>query len=145
LSDRALRTTGAVLALAGLGVASYLTYSHYADVAVACSTGGCETVLHSRYAKLAGIPVALLGAIAYLLIFCLQLVRTELAALVAAALAVAGLAFGAYLIVIQVAVVDALCQWCLTSDGVLTLLAVVSVWRVRCLLGSAQSRSSYTS
>ena len=32
-------------------------------------------------------------------------------------MALAGFAFGAYLIYVQVAVIDALCQWCLTSDG----------------------------
>lgn len=42
-----------------------------------------------------------------------------------------GLAFGVYLIVIQVAVIDAICQWCLASDAILALLAVASAERLR--------------
>ena len=46
------------LALAGLGIAGYLTYVHYAGVHPVCvASGGCETVQSSSYAKLAGIPV----------------------------------------------------------------------------------------
>ena len=45
--------------------------------------------------------------------------------------ALAGFAFGAYLIYVQVALIDALCQWCLTSDGVLALLVPVTILRLR--------------
>jgi uncharacterized membrane protein len=130
VNDRALRAAGVVLALAGLAVTSYLTYSHYADDQVFCSTGGCETVLRSRYADLAGIPVAVLGLAGYAAILAALLVPGELASLAAAVLSTVGLAFGVYLIVIQVAVLEALCQWCLTSDGVLFALAVLTCWRV---------------
>ena len=65
-TDRILRRAMFGLALIGLAVASYLTYTHYANVQVACSFGGqCETVQHSAYSKLAGIPVALIGLIGY--------------------------------------------------------------------------------
>jgi uncharacterized membrane protein len=56
--------------------------------------------------------------------------RVEAAA-IGAAIALAGLAFGVYLIVIQVAVLDAICQWCLASDGILFLLALVCAERLR--------------
>ena len=133
MSDRVLRAAGVVLAVAGVAVTSYLTYGHYAGERVFCSTGGCETVLHSRYAELAGLPVAVVGLVGYVLILATLLVPGELAALTAAGLSVVGLAFAVYLIVIQVAVIEALCQWCLTSDGLLFLLALVTCWRVaRC-------------
>ena len=134
MSDRALRAAAAVLAFVGLGIASYLTYSHYADVVVACTTGGCETVLRSHYAKIGGVPIALFGAITYFVILCLQFVRSELAALAAAAISVAALVFALYLIVIQVAVLEALCQWCLTSDAILVLLSACTVTRAVRLL-----------
>ena len=41
------------------------TYVHYAHTSPICTTGGCEKVQHSSYAELAGVPVALLGLIAY--------------------------------------------------------------------------------
>ena len=56
MSERGLRAAVALLALAGAGIAAYLTYAWYAEAAIACTTGGCETVQSSSYAKLAGIP-----------------------------------------------------------------------------------------
>jgi uncharacterized membrane protein len=52
-----------------------------------------------------------------------------------------GLAFGVYLIVIQVAVIDAICQWCLVSDAILALLAIASAERLRRAAGRPQGRS----
>ena len=55
-----------VLAVIGLGIAGYLTYVHYAGIHVLCAaSGGCETVQTSSYAKLAGIPVPVLGLLGY--------------------------------------------------------------------------------
>ena len=60
----------AVIALAGLGDATYLTVSHLAgDNSVCGAAQGCSTVLGSKYAVIAGIPTAVLGVIAYFLAF----------------------------------------------------------------------------
>jgi uncharacterized membrane protein len=132
VNDRRLRAAIAALALAGAAVAAYLVYARYTGTRIACATGGgCETVEHSKYAKAAGIPVAVLGLVAYLAVFASALSTRLEAAAVGAAIAVAGLAFGVYLIVVQVAVLDALCQWCLGSDGILVLLAAATAARLR--------------
>jgi len=58
-----------VLAAIGLGVASYLTYIHYAGIKPACTAGGsCAKVQTSIYSELAGVPVALIGLIGYVVI-----------------------------------------------------------------------------
>ena len=64
VSDRRLRGAIAMLALAGAAVAAYLVYARYTGTRLACTTGGCETVQHSKYAKAAGVPVAVLGLVA---------------------------------------------------------------------------------
>ena len=124
-----------MLALAGAAVAAYLVYARYTGTRLACTTGGCETVQHSKYAKAAGIPVAVLGLAAYVAVFATALSARVEAAAIGAAIVLAGLAFGVYLIVIQVAVIDAICQWCLASDAILAVLAVACAERLR--------RSSY--
>ena len=134
MTDGRLRAAIAALALAGVAVTAYLVYARYTDTILACATGGCETVQHSKYAKAAGVPVAVLGLLAYLAVFATALSARLEAAAIGAALVLGGLAFGVYLIVIQVAVIDAICQWCLVSDGILALLALVTAERLRRLL-----------
>lgn len=131
MSDRALRIAVGVLALAGAAIAAYLTYAKYADATIACSTGGCETVQSSEYAEILGLPVPVLGLIGYLGILATTFVAGETARLVGAALALGGLAFSIYLLVVQIVAIGALCQWCLASDVVMLLLTVAAVARLR--------------
>jgi len=131
MSDRQLRLAVVALSTIGAGIAAYLTYAHVTGTQLACATGGCETVQHSRYSELAGVPVAALGVAGYVTLAATAAFRSDLVRAAGAACALAGFAFGAYLIYVQVAVIDALCQWCLTSDGVLTLLVPVTVLRLR--------------
>jgi uncharacterized membrane protein len=131
VTDGRLRAAIGLLALAGAAVAAYLVYARYSGTSLVCTTGGCETVQHSKYAKLGGIPVAVLGLVGFVAVFATALSARSEAAAIGAAIALGGLAFGVYLIVIQVAVIDALCQWCLASDGILALLAVVTAERLR--------------
>jgi uncharacterized membrane protein len=131
VSERTLRAAIGALAIAGLAVAGYLTYARYAHVELICSTGGCETVQGSRYAVVAGVPVAVLGLIGYVVLLVTALLPQPWAAAAGAAAALAGLAFAAYLLVVQLVVIDAVCQWCVASDAVLAAIAVLAVLRLR--------------
>jgi uncharacterized membrane protein len=132
MSDRRLRVTVAVLALLGLAVAGYLTYVHYAELKPICAGGGagCERVQNSRYAELAGIPVALLGLIGYALILASLWVPGEAGRLGGAVLALAGFGFSAYLTWLELFEIDAICQWCVVSAVLMSALAVSTSWRV---------------
>src|SRR5918912_4308825 len=67
-----LLTAIALLSLIGLGDAVYLTVKHITGGIVPCTiTGGCEQVLNSSYATVGGVPLALIGAIAYFTAFSL--------------------------------------------------------------------------
>jgi uncharacterized membrane protein len=132
VSDRALRLALAVVALAGTALAAYLTYVHYNEGALVCTTGGCEQVQQSEYADLAGIPVALLGLIAYVAVLGLVAWDTPLARTLTAALALGALAFSGYLVALQLFVIEATCIWCMVNDLLIVpLLAVLSIWRLR--------------
>ena len=132
MSDRALRAGIAVVALAGVAVAGYLTYVHYQPDALICtSSGGCETVQESSYAKVVGIPVALLGLLAWVAVLALVLWDSELARTLVAAIGLGAAGFAAYLVILQAFVIDAWCVWCLVNDVVLVpLLVLLAVWRV---------------
>jgi uncharacterized membrane protein len=133
LSDRTLRATAGVVVLAGIGVAAYLTWVHYDESALVCvAGGGCETVQQSSYAEIAGLPVALLGLVSYAIVLGLIVWDTPYARLGAASLAVVGLAFSVYLLVLQLFVIDAVCFWCLANDVLIApALAVLTALRLR--------------
>ena len=133
MSDRLLRLALVVVSSAGIGVAAYLTYVHYEPAALICTSGGgCETVQDSKYAALVGIPVAILGLAYWVTALILVIWNSELARTLAAALAITGLMFAAYLVVVQLFVIDAICVWCMTNDLLLApLFAVLALLRLR--------------
>ncbi len=125
-----LRTAIAVFCLIGIGIAGYLTYVHYAHIAPVCTTGGCEKVQRSKYAELAGVPVALLGLVAYVVLLGTTLVRGVVAAFVGVTVALGGLAFSGYLLWAQLGPIGAICQWCLGNDVTMTIVATLCVVRM---------------
>jgi uncharacterized membrane protein len=131
VSDRLLRRTALVLALAGLAVAGYLTYVHYAELEPLCGLGGdCERVQTSVYAEVAGVPVALLGLLGYALILASLVVPGDAGLVGGAALSLIGFGFSAYLTYRELFTIEAICSWCVASAVLLTLLAVVTCLRV---------------
>jgi uncharacterized membrane protein len=126
-----LRVAIGALALVGAGIAAYLTVVKLSHVSAVCPTGGCATVERSKYADLAGIPTAFFGLLAYLAVFATALRREQAALVAGAAVALAGVAYAAYLLVVQLAVIDAVCVWCVTSDVVVALLATLAVVRLQ--------------
>jgi uncharacterized membrane protein len=135
VSEKALRAVAAAVALAGVSVAGYLTWAHYSNSTVVCvQGGGCETVQHSSYAEIAGVPVALLGLVSYSAVLVLVLYDSANARLAAATLAFIGILFSAYLLALQLFVIHALCIWCGTNDVLIApALALVTGLRLRSL------------
>src|SRR5438552_19169578 len=131
MSSRALRITLLALAVIGLGVASYLTYVHYAGIKPACTAGeSCTKVQTSVYSKLAGVPVALIGLIGYITILgSLLAPENENTRLATTALTLVGFGFSAYLTYRELFSIHAICEWCASSAVIMTVLAVLSVWR----------------
>jgi uncharacterized membrane protein len=130
MSDRALHRALLVLALAGIGIATYLTYVHYRGLSPICAINeGCEKVQSSRYAKVGGVPVPLIGLIGYVAIFASLLVRGEAARLATAGMALGGFAFSVYLTGLELFEIHAICQWCVGSAIVMTSIAVLATIR----------------
>jgi uncharacterized membrane protein len=125
-----LRTAIAVASLVGVAIAAYLTYVHYAHTSPICTTGGCETVQKSKYAELGGVPVALLGLIAYVVLFATAFLRGLGPAFAGALIALAGVAFSGYLLWAQLGPIGAICQWCLGNDLTIAAVAALCVTRM---------------
>jgi uncharacterized membrane protein len=130
-TSKVLRITMIVLATIGLGIASYLTYIHYAGIQPLCTGGGsCLKVQTSVYSKLAGVPVALIGLIGYVIILGSLLVpQSETTRLATVILTAGGFAFSAYLTYRELFSIHAICEWCAISAGIMTVLTCLAVWR----------------
>lgn len=127
-----------VMAALGLVDAAYLTWIKLADATASCAgIGDCDAVNSSQYAEIAGIPIALLGAGAYALILMLLLLeprfspQAETLRLSVFGLSLAGTLYSAYLTYVEVAVLHAICPFCVVSAVLLVGLLVVSILRLR--------------
>jgi uncharacterized membrane protein len=113
----------AALAAVGLGIAVYLTVVHYSGGNPICaSSHGCETVQHSRYAKLGGIPVAVIGLAGYVAVLSLLVRDRPDTRLAAAGATMVGFGFSAYLTYLELFKIKAICQWCVASAVIMTAL-----------------------
>jgi len=121
----------AVLSLAGLADAVYLTVEHLTGRSIRCTvTSGCSEVLGSPYAVIGGYPLALLGAIAYFTTFSLATLAafgSRRAGNVLAVLVALMFAMTLWLLYLQAFVLEAYCQYCLLSAVITSLLLVVIV------------------
>ena len=122
----------AALAAAGLAVSAYLTATKLAGgTLLFCERGtGCDIVQASRYALFLGVPTAAWGATLYAAVLVLALTglapRRWLGAFV---LAVAAVAFSAYMTWLSLFELRAVCPWCLVDAGIAVALLVVLLVR----------------
>jgi uncharacterized membrane protein len=130
--ERKLALWIAGVSLVGVAVATYLVYVHYAGIEPICAAGGggCEKVQTSDYSKLAGIPVAVLGLAGYLAILGSLFVRGDLGRMAGAAIALSGFGFSLYLTYREIWTIEAICQWCVGSAVLMTVLALLTVVRL---------------
>lgn len=119
----------------GLLVAGYLSYIELTHVDAICGPiGDCNAVQTSAYARILGVPVALLGVANFLVLGGLWVAqrvlddhRRRLSLLAMVALTIVGTLFSIYLTAIELFVIEAVCAWCLASAAITTALMVASV------------------
>ena len=128
------------LSILGIGIAGYLTYTHYDEEALVCAVGNCGTVQQSDYAKIGPIPISILGLGMYGVIAALALLRyrnwsrlsLEQVTIASWTITLTGLLYAGYLTYVELWVIDAVCQWCVASAIVtLVIFALESalLWR----------------
>jgi len=122
----------------GLIDAIYLTWMKVTNNPRMCiqGLGDCFTVNTSKYSEIAGIPVAVLGAAAYLCLFLLlvsenrtNFLRTN-SVLFIFGITLAGTLFSAYLTYIEIFVLKQICPFCVISAITMLILLVISIIRL---------------
>ncbi|MGE5643702.1 MAG: vitamin K epoxide reductase family protein [Byssovorax cruenta] len=135
--DNRLRKIIIGLAILGLLVSIYMTiYKVTNNEAMCIGSGGCSVVNASRYSEVNGIPVALIGVGGYAAILALLFLEQrpgffqENGTMMLFGISLVGFLFTLYLIVVEVFFIKAYCPFCLTSQGVMTIIFILSVTRM---------------
>ena len=125
-----------ILGFLGFLDSTYLTVEHYRGAAPPCSLfEGCETVTASSYSLLLGVPVALAGALYYLVLLLLTVFALEEGNTRVFRWAVRLTPFGflasLWFLNVQFVILHALCIYCLFSAAASIALFALSAayWR----------------
>ncbi|MCL4560240.1 MAG: vitamin K epoxide reductase family protein [Chloroflexi bacterium] len=133
-----LRIALLVVTLLGLADASYLTWIKLTNNVASCikGIGDCYTVNTSPYSEFHGIPIAIFGAGAYLLILIFLVAEginrfwQENANLFVFAISLFGVLYSMYLTYIEIAVLKAICPFCVASALAMVILLILSIVRM---------------
>ncbi len=134
--EKKIRTYLIALGMIGLLDSLYLSYIKITNTTASCAgIGDCDVVNSSPYSEIYGIPIALLGAGAYLLMLFLLVMESRggvwrtRGPLVVFLFTLVGVIYSAYLTYIEIAVLHAICPYCVVSAVVLVLMLALSTYR----------------
>lgn len=121
----------ALVALVGIADSVYLTVEHFKNEIPPCSiVQGCELVLTSAWAEIAGVPLSLFGALAYFTAFALALLAAfgnrKLWTLFGFQTVLMTL-FTLWLLYLQAFVIGVFCQFCLLSAATTFALLILFI------------------
>src|ERR1700748_915333 len=137
-SERILRIAITVIALLGVGVASYIFISDSTSGSPACLAGGtgCETVAKSSYSHILGINVAIFGLAGWFLILGSVLWGNDYARLAGFLFTLGGFGFSIYLTYLEIWNIEAICQWCVTNAVLMTICFLLNIPRLLGYVGT---------
>ncbi|MBL6633598.1 MAG: vitamin K epoxide reductase family protein [Thermoleophilia bacterium] len=120
-----------ILALLGLGITGYLSWTELMGDAPACVIGGgCATVQNSEYAQIFGVSLSYLGFITYALMLASAIVPGFWGRLLGIVTSVGGVLFSLWLLYAELFLLEAICPWCVASLVVMILALAVAVARI---------------
>ncbi len=126
-----------VLATIGLLDSLYLTWVKVTNRYAFCGPlGDCESVNSSQYSEIEGIPIALFGAGAYILIILILMLEKhggiwmEYGPYVIFGITLVGTLYSIYLTYLEIEVIHAICPYCVISAVVIIILFILSILRL---------------
>ena len=126
-----------ILGMVGLIDSLYLSWVKVSGKYALCGPiGDCESVNSSKYSEIAGIPIAFLGVAAYLVILVVLFLEARSdfwkvnSPLLVFGISLTGVLYSAYLTYLEIAVIRAICPYCVVSAIVLVILLMLSVQRM---------------
>ncbi|MGC1851812.1 MAG: vitamin K epoxide reductase family protein [Solirubrobacterales bacterium] len=123
-AEGTLRMIATFVAAFGIGVAIYIAVEAAGGDAPICVAGGsgCATVAKSSYSHLLGVNIAVFGIAGYVLLLVTALLRGDTARMAGFGLALFGFGYSVFLTYLEIFKIEAICQWCVTSAVLMTIL-----------------------
>jgi uncharacterized membrane protein len=127
-----------IFAALGLLDSLYLTWVKLSHHEAAClpGIGNCEVVNTSKYSAINGMPIAVLGAAAYLMILAVLYLESRNRAvhdngpMIIFGLSLIGVLYSAYLTYLELAVIKAICPFCVVSAIAMILIFAANLIRL---------------
>jgi uncharacterized membrane protein len=137
-AEGTLRGVATFLATFGVGVATYIAIADSGGGSPVCVAGGhgCQTVAESSYSHLFGVNIAVFGIVGYILLLGCALLRGDGPRMAGFLLALGGFGYSFYLTYLELFKIEAVCQWCVTSAALITLLFVTNAIRMVIYVGA---------
>jgi len=131
-SEDTLRRATAFVAALGVGVATYIAIAESGGGSPVCLAGGsgCKTVAESSYSHVAGVNIAVFGVVGYLLLLATAFFANDLARFGAFAVSLGGFGYSIFLTYVELFKIEAICQWCVASAVLMTILFLISATRL---------------
>ncbi|MDX6609049.1 MAG: hypothetical protein QOF85_974 [Solirubrobacterales bacterium] len=133
-----LRGIATFLASFGIGVATYIAIADSGGGSPVCIAGGhgCQTVAESSYSHLAGVNIAVFGIVGYVLLLGSAVLRGDVPRMAGFAISLIGFGYSLYLTYLELFTIDAICQWCVASAVLMTLLFATNAVRMLAYVGT---------
>lgn len=135
--DKWLYRASLALVVIGLLVSIYMTiYKLTSNDSMCLGSGDCSTVNASIYSEVNNIPIAAIGILGYLAILGVLLFENrnsffkQNGTLMIFGMALTGFIFTVWLIYVEVALLKAICPFCVTSQVAMTLIFIMAVIRL---------------
>jgi uncharacterized membrane protein len=137
-AEGTLRGIATFLATFGIGVATYIAIADSGGGSPVCVAGGhgCQTVAESSYSHLLGVNIAAFGIFGYVLLLGCALLRGDVVRIAGFAIALVGFGYSLYLTYLEVFTIEAICQWCVASAVLMTLLFATNAVRMLAYVGT---------
>jgi uncharacterized membrane protein len=136
MENRLTKVTVA-LTIIGLLVSIYMTiYKVTSNDNMCVGSQDCSVVNASKYSEVNGIPVAVIGAIGYTALLVILWLERKIGffkdngSMIFFGVSLLGFFFTLWLVYVEVALVNAYCPFCITSQISMTLIFILSVIRV---------------
>lgn len=137
-AEGTLQRAIAFLAALGVGVATYIAVEAAGGDAPTCLAGssGCATVAKSSYSHVAGVNIAVFGIFGYLALLASAFFANDLARFGGFVVALGGFGYSVFLTYVEIFKIEAICQWCVASAILMTILFFLNATRLIAYAGT---------